>query len=265
MMSLKLLGPVEHCLPEGLRLSTRKAVAVLAYVAMRSPATVRRADLTSLLWADVPERQARHSLRQTLTEIRAALAPYRRDLLTKDRERLLLDVARMRVDARAMEWLVKRGTPVSIRRACALYHGDFLAGLRVQQAGFEKWLIAQRARFRALAWVAFRLRLEELLAHDATGEAAAVALRMIRIDRVAEWPRAALFSLYAERGNFRAVCRHYETFARLLRRRYQTEPSPAIQRLYHRCATECGWIPASPLPSDPTEVIPAATARDVDV
>jgi DNA-binding SARP family transcriptional activator len=265
MMSLKLLGSAERCLPEGSRLSTRKAVAVLAYLAVRSPFAVRRSDLTSMLWADVPDRQARHSLRQTLTEIRAALALYRRDLLATDRDTVLLDVRRMRIDARSMEWLVKRGAPASLRRACALYHGDFLAGLRVQETAFDEWLTGQRARLRALAWVAYRWRLEELLADDRKGEAVAVALRMIRIDRVAQWPRAALFSLYAGHGDFRAVCRHYESFARLLWRRYDTEPSPAIQRLFRHAASQCGWISAPPPRSAAADWERASTERDADV
>ena len=265
MISLTLLGPADHCLPEGSRPSTRKALAVLGYLAMRGPAAVRRSDLTALLWGDVPERQARHSLRQTLMGIRAALAPHRRHLLTTDRERVALDVAQMRVDARSMEWLVKRGTPLSIRRACTLYGGDFLAGLRVQEAPFDRWLTAQRARFRALAWVAYQLRLEELLRADSTREAMAVAVRMVRLDRVAEWPRATLFSLYAERGEFRPVCRHYESFARSLWRRFETEPAPAIQRLFHTCASQCAWTPTPRQPSVAGRWQRTPTERDADV
>ena len=245
MVSLKLLGPADNCLPEPLRLSTRKAVAVIGYLAMCSPAEVQRSHLAALLWGDVPERQARHSLRQTLREIRAALAPHQGDLLATDRETVRLDVTRMRVDARSMEWLVKRGTPVSIRRACALYQSDFLAGLRLQEPVFERWLTGERTRFKALAWAAYRLRLAELLGNGSTPAAVAVALRMVRIDGVAEAPRAALLALCAEGGEFRAVCRHYEAFSRLLWRRFESEPSPALQGLFRQCAGQCGW----PLPS----------------
>ena len=243
MLSLKLLGPAEHCLPEAPRLSTRKAVAVVGYLAMRGPAAVQRAHLASLLWGDVPDHQARHSLRQTLAEIRAVLAPYRGELLTTDRETVHLDVTRMRVDARSMEWLVKRGTPVSIRRACALYQSDFLAGLHLQEPVFERWLTVERARFKALAWAAYRLRLAELLGNGSTRDAVIPALRMVRLDRFSEAPRAALLTMYADRGEFRAVCRHYEAFSRLLRRHFATEPSPALQRLFLQCANQCGWNP----------------------
>jgi DNA-binding SARP family transcriptional activator len=241
MVSLKLLGPADDCIPAtARRLSTRKAIAVLGYLAMRGPETVRRSDLASLLWGDVPARQARHSLRQSVLQVRAALAP-RRDLLITDREMVQLDVTRMRVDARSMEWLLKRGTSASVRRACALYRGELLAGLRVPEPAFEQWLGTERARLKALAWAAFRLRLEELMATGSSDDVGAVALRMMRIDRFAEAPRAALLTLYAERGEFKAACRHYEAFSRLLWRRFGIHPPMPMQQLFHRCAERCGW------------------------
>jgi DNA-binding SARP family transcriptional activator len=245
MVFLKLLGPADECLPEAARrLSTRKAIAVVGYLAMRAPAAVQRSDLASLLWGDVPDHQARHSLRQCLLEIRAALAPYGSGLLTTDREAVRLDVTRMRVDARSMEWLLRRGTPLSLRRASALYRRDFLAGLRLQEPGFERWLAAERARFRALAWAALRERLRESLRSGATRDTVAVALRMMRIDRFAEPPRAVLLDVYAERGKFRAACRHYEAFARLLRCTFGSQPSSAMQSVFRECASRCGWIPS---------------------
>jgi len=241
MVSLKLLGPADDCIPATVRrLSTRKAIAVLGYLAMRGPEAVRRSDLASLLWGDVPARQARHSLRQSVLEVRAALAP-RRDLLTTDREMVRLDVTRMRVDARSMEWLLKRGTSASVRRACSLYRGEFLSGLRVPEPAFEQWLHNERARLTALAWAAFRLRLEELMATGATDEASAVALRMMRIDRFSETPRAALLTICAERGEFKAACRHYEAFSRLLLRSFGIHPPMPLQQIFHRCADRCGW------------------------
>ncbi len=246
MISLKLLGPAEHCFPEAAnRLSSQKAIAVVGYLALRGPAAVRRSDLATLLWSDVPERQARHSLRQSLVEIRSALAPCPAHLLTADREAVRLDVARMRVDTRSMEWLLKRGTPISVRRACALYRGDFLAGLQLKEPAFEHWLAAERARLKALAWTAYELRLRELLASGATPDVVAVALRMIRIDRFADPPRAALLNVYVERGEFTAACRHYAAFARRLWRTFGAHPSPAMQNVFSECAKRCGWT-ASP-------------------
>jgi DNA-binding SARP family transcriptional activator len=242
MVCLTLMGPAENCIPAAAgRLSTRKAVAVLGYLAMRGPDPVPRSDLASLLWADVPHDQARHSLRQSLWQIRAALPPHGAHLLTTDREMVRLDVRRMRVDARSMEWLLKRGTPTSVRRACALYRGDFLAGLRVPEPAFEQWLAAERSRLHALGWAAYRLRLEELVANGSAEEAAAVALRMIRMDRFAEAPRSALLAAYAERGEFAAACRHYEAFSRLLWRGFGIEPSIALEQFFQHCAEKCGW------------------------
>ena len=53
--------------------ASKKARALLGYLALREGAEVSRGVLTGLLWGERSESQARASLRQTLSELRAAL------------------------------------------------------------------------------------------------------------------------------------------------------------------------------------------------
>src|SRR5262245_38952544 len=55
--------------------SRRKAAALLAYLVCTGRDVQPRDKLSALLWPDVPPPRARHSLRQTLTTLRAVLPP----------------------------------------------------------------------------------------------------------------------------------------------------------------------------------------------
>ena len=56
------------------RLPTRKAEALLAYLAIPPQRAHRRDHLAGLLWGDRGDRQARHSLNQTVFSIRKVVA-----------------------------------------------------------------------------------------------------------------------------------------------------------------------------------------------
>src|SRR5262245_36580800 len=76
-LRLRLLGRVlisaPDCEQTPIRLSTRKAGALLAFLAMSPDQTASREELATLLWGDCSEQQARQSLRQALALLRKEL------------------------------------------------------------------------------------------------------------------------------------------------------------------------------------------------
>jgi DNA-binding SARP family transcriptional activator len=72
---LKVLGGFELQTAAGrpLVLPTKKALALLAYLALHPERPCSRETLTALLWGDTRDQQARHSLRQAVYHIRRAL------------------------------------------------------------------------------------------------------------------------------------------------------------------------------------------------
>ena len=60
----------------------RKCLALLSYLALNREAGTTREHMAGLLWGDSPERQARASLRQALSDMRHALGPFKVQLLT---------------------------------------------------------------------------------------------------------------------------------------------------------------------------------------
>src|SRR5437867_4212242 len=89
-------------------LPTRKAQALLAYLALPPGRAHPRDKLAALLWGDTAEEQARASLRQALFALRKALPA---GALVSEGETLALDPAAVEVDAVALERRVAAGTP----------------------------------------------------------------------------------------------------------------------------------------------------------
>src|SRR5690242_6582505 len=81
-----------------IRLSTRKAGALLAYLAMKDDYTASREELATLLWGSCSEQQARQSLRQALASLRKELQCSK--LLFTDNETVRLQPELCSVDAR---------------------------------------------------------------------------------------------------------------------------------------------------------------------
>ena len=76
LLSLTLLGTGGGQLASGAPLVvSKKAMALLAYLALAPCGACAREGLAALLWGETPETQARQSLRKTLSMLRQACAP----------------------------------------------------------------------------------------------------------------------------------------------------------------------------------------------
>src|SRR5580693_5900097 len=93
-VTLRLLGPfaIEANVgrPVSIAVRSRKARALLAYLAMQGDYRGTREELATLLWGDGPDQQARHSLRQCLVALRQDLS-VTSEVLVLDREAVGLD------------------------------------------------------------------------------------------------------------------------------------------------------------------------------
>src|SRR5262245_24735082 len=152
-LTLQLLGGFAVRLGSGqaLSLGTRKAQALVAYLAVPPGRAHSRDKLASLLWGDTGEEQARQSLRQTLVVLRRALPTGRPPILIVDRDSLALAPTAIEVDVQAFERLAAGGSAKALDEAMGHYHGDLLEGFRVNEEPFEDWLRVERARLRQLA------------------------------------------------------------------------------------------------------------------
>src|SRR5215468_8419251 len=134
-VDLRLLGGFQARLRHGpsLTVPTRKAQALLAYLALPCGVAHPRDKLAALLWGDMREGQARTNLRQTLFTLRKALPVTMRETLRLDAANLALEPTTVAVDVATFERLARQDTPESLAQAATVYRGDLLQGLAVQE------------------------------------------------------------------------------------------------------------------------------------
>ncbi|HMB78395.1 MAG TPA: winged helix-turn-helix domain-containing protein, partial [Kiloniellaceae bacterium] len=82
--------------------SSRKAMALLAYLAMRAGEQMTRAHLADLLWGDSAEEQARTNLRQALSLLRKLFRSTGRDPLMVPFDQVVLRPEGIEIDARTL-------------------------------------------------------------------------------------------------------------------------------------------------------------------
>ena len=155
----------------------------------------------------------------------------------------------MDVGAFCSEW---RRRPRALAAAVALYEGDLLEGLTVQEPPFEDWLLRERERLREGALEALGRLLAHQRAAGSTEAAVQTALRLLALDPLQEPVHRALMRLYAETGRRGAALRQYQLCVATLQRELRASPrrrrGPSIRR---SCATGAGGPTrrASPSPA----------------
>lgn len=212
--------------------ASKKAQALLAYLAMRPGQPHPRAKLSALLWGEAPAEHARNSLRQTLFTLRHTLAASRSRQLLAVGDTIALDPAVIDVDVVAFERLVGEATSEKLAKAAALYAGDLLEGLEVREPAFEEWLLTERERLRELALGALGRLVNEANRTGATERELQMAARLLALDPLRESAHRTLMRLYARLGRRAHALRQYQLCVAALSRELGVEPEAETQRLY---------------------------------
>ena len=213
-----------------LSLPTKKAQALLAYLAVPPGQAHPRDRLATLLWGDMPKAQARASLRQAIFAIRKALLPD--SPLQQEKGTVTLGRTAVGVDVASFEHLAAEGSREALERAAGLYRGTLLEGLVVRGAPFEAWLTAERMRLQELGVVALT-RLLALQRGSADLEAAVqTAHRLLAIDPAQEPVHRVLMRLLVQLGRRGAALRQYQACVDTLARDFNVEPDRQTKELY---------------------------------
>jgi DNA-binding SARP family transcriptional activator len=233
-VSLKLFGGFrvqESRSGRDVPIPIRKGQALLAYLARRPDEAHPRDKLATLLWGDMPQALARHSLRQALCVLRASLPDGAASAIRAGADDISLDAARLAIDVVDFERLADEGSGESLEQAAALYRGEFLDGIAVDEPIFEDWLREERAQLHeaALSALARLLRLQR----DAglVESAIQTGLRMLRIDPLQEVVHRSLMRLYASAGRPGAALHQYQLCVRMLRREFGAAPEQETERV----------------------------------
>ncbi len=146
MLSVELLGAFR--LRRGgrdIKVSSAKQIALLTYLACEGPARQPRERLLDLLWGRSFETQARQSLRQAISKLRATVGF---ELIVVEGTEIGLAETGWTSDYSEFIRLKARNTPGSLAKMVDLWRGDLLSGLPINEPSFETWLDGGRRRVR---------------------------------------------------------------------------------------------------------------------
>jgi DNA-binding SARP family transcriptional activator len=186
----------------------------------------RREELANLLWGDQVDEYARHNLRQCLTILREQLAAVAPDLLVAQRDTLALRKQSLQVDA--LEFVAVSGAagPSQLDRAHELYRGEFLAGNAIDVEPFQRWVMVERSRLRAIATGLFERCARQADTRGDAQQAIKAAERLIALEPFREDWHRLLLRMYARYRGRETAETHAKVLSALLERELDVAPEP---------------------------------------
>jgi predicted ATPase/DNA-binding SARP family transcriptional activator len=269
-LSIRLLGPPEASLwGRGLRFGTKKALALLCYLAVEGK-KYPRGELAELLWPRSDRQHARTDLRSTLSRLRracwegdgssegVALLAVEGDLLGLEPGGVELDVGRLEAAVslarsgtsvpplgislgdRSANGTVEHGDLLArLEGTLGIYGGEFMEGFSLGGAPeFELWLETERERwctlFAELCGRVSRLQAEAGRPEEAIG----TARLWTKHAPLEEDAHRQLMELLSAAGDGEGALRAYEDFRGVLRKKLDSEPPSRLTELADRLREE---------------------------
>ena len=231
-------------------LSSRKALAILLYLALQPQRSESRERIATLLWSESGDEHARAALRQTLRRLKADLVEVG-ELIEADRSMLrlltpiLVDIVEAGEEARL-------GEPPALLQRDDVDLGRLFADLEDLDPDFNLWIAVQRERLTSqlVAWLEGALAFVE---DDRKRLARAEALT--RADPTHEGAARSSMQAHLALGDTVQAMRVYERLWKVLDEEFDVEPSAKTQELY--VAIKTGQ---APVPAERTTPAPAGAA-----
>lgn len=233
-VTLRLLGAfaIEANIgrPIPIAVRSRKARALLAYLAMQADYRARREELATLLWGDNSDALARQSLRQCLISLRQDLR-VASEALVVARETIALQSEVVSVDARTFFALARSATPNELAEAAKLWRGPFLSDLALDIDEFDAWRAQQAERLAAAAGGLFEALAWNADANDQGERAIAAAEQLVALEPTREDRQRSLLMLVARYRGRDAALSRARLLTDLLRRELDVAPEAATRTL----------------------------------
>lgn len=225
MLDLQLIGPFRLAGPDGeIRLTARKQIALLAFLATTAPRRQPRDRLIALFWGGQNEPQARQSLRQAVSKLRGRVGA---DVIVSADGAYGVAPDRMRCDLWRLQDSVRAPDP----DLSDLPYGEFLEGLSLQDDAADRWLDEERQRARDM--IADRLR-DVGAEHAAAGQfdaAANIAEKALGADALRDDLQRLYMRALAASGRRAEALRAYDRFRRGMAAELESEPDLETRKL----------------------------------
>jgi DNA-binding SARP family transcriptional activator len=210
---------------------SRKARAIIAYLALHGGAAVSRERLAALLWSERGDEQARGSLRQALGELRPYAAEPAGFLLI-EHDRVRLNMSAVTSDVAQLEACARADDVGALSRALDAKGELLFDGLDGLDPAFDEWLALERPvqqeRLLSLATAAAERGLER-------GEYGAIARLATQLQALDETNEAvAQIGMRADLacGDRSGLRRRRRRLCEALKRELGVGPSPETEALF---------------------------------
>lgn len=239
------------------RTQSRKADALLAFLALSETGQLSRESAAGLLWSESSEARARMSLRQAIKSIRRALDEICFDGFRAEKDILSVDLRRIDIDMRSLVSSLRGGLP---QKAAVLhqlrYAERILHGCDDLDENYHAWVRVQRQVWSDLIMETIEHRFHATRHSRAQGEPWAKAL--IAFDPSHEPATRYVMETRALNGDQSGALATYRTLSDTLLDEFDTEPNQETQRL--NADIKLGNIGEPPkMPSVPAETPISAT------
>ena len=207
----------------------RKARAMLAYLALEGAGWVTRERLAGLFWGDMPERQARNSLRQVLFEANEALTAVQCPVLRRGRDEIGLDNACLRTDLSCLLAQIEGGECGEDLLDGGRLPETLLAGYDNVSPDFSQWLATARQSAQRRILGAIEHAYSDVTM--AAGRRRRFAAAALVLDPLHEDACRTVMRIAAEAGDTGGALRSYTALFQAMEEELDTEPSHATQAL----------------------------------
>lgn len=243
-ISIFLLGsPRIERAGEDVVMDTRKALALIAYLAIQGQA-IPRDTLATIFWPDSDQPRARGALRRTLSALRKGIGS---DVVISEGQCLASEKStNLWLDVQQFEMLIAQSTihehatdqlcQVCLQQlsdAANLYRGDFLSGFTIRGSHtFDEWQVYQTESLRR----SFSHVLERLVSHHGQERefenAIGYAQRWLSLDPLHEPAYFQIMQLYTLSGQRSLALRQFKQCEEILSKELGTTPQDEITQLY---------------------------------
>src|SRR3954451_20965889 len=212
-----------------IELRTRKAAAVLGYLALSDSKHESRERLVGLLWSRSDEEKARASLRQVVRELRSVLEEAGFGGFVAERLMIGIDIGQVEVDIESVLQQAENERVHPLLLDAPQLDQRLFEGMDDLDPSFRVWVLAKRQTIQ-----------ERLMRSLETGLIGAnvprdlkkkFASAIVNLDPTHEHACRYLMLAHAEEGDIAGALRIYKSLWDLLERDYGMEPSPATEEL----------------------------------
>ena len=210
-------------------LRTRKAGAVLGYLALSETKSESRERLVGMLWSRSDEEKARASLRQVVRELRQVLEDAGFAGFGAGRLSIGFDQGQVEVDVESILQQAERADVHPLLLDIPRLGERLLEGMDDLDPSFRVWILAKRQTSQERLMCSLE---SGLAAADVSGERIRrIASAIVNLDPTHEQACCCLMKAHAEDGDTAGALRIYKALWDLLDRDYGMEPSKTTQDL----------------------------------